>query len=380
MQKSGKINVMHIILDLGPGGAERVVLNYLKWHTRSTFRPHVCILKKINSNEYQELKALNVHIVTLNKKKGLDIKSLINLAQIIRKLNIDILHLHNFSAVLYGTLASFYTKNCLIFSSDHNVMLSYQSLPSKIKSRLKGILGIFHERIIAVSDMVLRSQIKFHPYLSHKYIRIYNGIDKIGFSDRRSQDALKKELNLQSDNIVITKIASMYPQKGHEIFFKAAKILINLIPSIRLLVVGDGPRRKEIEKMVNKMNLTKHVILTGIRKDINTILSITDVFTLSSHWEGLPITILEAMSAGIPVVATDVGGNCEAILHGKNGYLVRPGDYNSIAVSIIRLLKNKALIKQMSITSKNRYEKYFTAKQMVEKTENIYVKAYNSKV
>jgi len=157
---------------------------------------------------------------------------------------------------------------------------------------------------------------------------------------------LKKKEELKMRNIkwnVVGMVACFKPQKAPLDFVKAAEIVTKEFPDTYFLLVGDGILRKDIEKSIKELNLSNNVILTGWREDVNEIIKIFDMFVLTSLWEGLPRTILQAFACKIPVVATRVDGSSEVVEDGINGYLAEAGDFKEIAEKVKILLRDKEL-------------------------------------
>jgi glycosyltransferase involved in cell wall biosynthesis len=372
-----KIKVMHIILDIGPGGAERVVLAYLKKMDKALFEPVLCILWRAYPNEMREVKDAGIKYYHLNKKKGWDTRTLLNIISIIKNEKIDILHLHNFSAILYGTLAALMSTRPKMIRTEHNVVNTNKRFKGKALIFLKNLLGTFHKRIIAVSDEVNRSQTDSDMFFKKKYITIYNGIETYPYEKSVDTNKYRDEFGFTKNNLIIGKIASMYPQKAHEVLFEAVKIVLAEIPEAKFLIVGDGPRKLELKELVSKMGLENEIIFTSIRSDIPELLNFIDIFVLSSDWEGFPITILEAMASGTPIVVTDVGGNREAVINEKTGYLVEKGSPEKLANALILLGKDTPKRIFMGENGKKRLYQHFTAEVMVRKTEKIYFELKN---
>lgn len=378
IKKDKKIKVMHVIHEMGPGGAERVVLNYLKKMNKYHFVPMVCVLRKIHSKEREKIETMGVKLHYIGKEPGWDWRACLNLAKILRKEQIDVMHLHNFSAIAYGTLASLMACNPIIFSTEHNVIGETMSRSSYSRSRIKNALQIFHKKVICVSNAVKQSQMQFSLLLSNKYVTIYNGIEADIYNNAIEKNKFKEELGIRKKNIVVGIIASMFPQKAHEIFIKAAKRVLSSVPETRFLIIGDGPRRTELEKLVSNMHLQKEIYFLGVRDDVPKLMKSIEILALSSNWEGFPITILEAMASGVPVVATDVGGNREAITNGITGFLVPKGDYIALAEKIIELATDKKKRMDIGAAGKKKLLEKFTSEIMVRRTEKLYLSAIAS--
>ena len=169
------LRVMHVILNMGPGGAERVVLNYLKHMDRSRFVPRLCVLGVAFEAELEEIKKLGVRFRVFNKPRGWDGKTVLGLASFLRKERIEILHLHNFSAQLYGTLAALISDRPKIFRTEHNVVNNFNGALQWMKLKLKYLMGEFHEKIIVVSEEVKKSHTQYDRRFREKYIRFVTG-------------------------------------------------------------------------------------------------------------------------------------------------------------------------------------------------------------
>jgi len=167
-------------------------------------------------------------------------------------------------------------------------------------------------------------------------------------------------------------ISSFKAQKSPQDFIKLALGVNQILPNVRFILVGDGVLRKSIERLIRKFALQQHIILTGWRRDIPDILSATDVFVLTSLWEGLPVAALEALASAKPVVATYTGGISEVIVEGENGFLVSPTDMQGMCKKLTILLRNSGLRKAMSENAKEALTSDFLTDTMVEKTQDLY--------
>lgn len=375
MTRKQKINVMHVILDLVPGGAERVVLNYLKFHDRKRFTPMVCVLRHLADAERWELNQGSIDYFFIDKGDGFKLKAIFKLFGFLRNHRIDVLHLHNFSAIMYGTIAGLLANTEVIIQTEHNVVNRTFSIQRKIKGYLKCLFGLFSQKIIAVSDQVKESQRNHNFFARNKFVTIHNGINISSFEKISDVNSLKEELKIGGKNVVVTKIASLITQKGHEVLIDAAEIVTKKVKNVKFLIVGDGPRKENLLRLVNEKELKNFFIFSGIRNDVPKLLNITDIFVLSSHWEGFPMTILEAMASGKAAIVTDVGGNREAVVHAETGYLVKKGDSLAIANAIIELALDKNMRTAMGKAGKDRLLNNFTAEVMVQKTEKEYLKS-----
>lgn len=198
----------------------------------------------------------------------------------------------------------------------------------------------------AVSDATRRFCIEEEGIRPEKLLTIRNGINPQPWLPADSPDQRRdrrRELGIGADAGVVTTISRLHPQKGHRFLLDAAENILALNPACRFLIVGDGESRGEIEAAVRARGLQAAIHLLGVRSDIPQLLWLSDVFVLPSLWEGLPNVLLEAMAAGIPVVATDVDGVSEIVDDGKTGILIPPKDPDAIASAVNRLLHDEAL-------------------------------------
>lgn len=372
-EKQKKISVMHVIYSLDAGGAEAVVANFAKYHNNNIFRYIICVISggEFYKNEIIKSKA---KFYNLAKSKNLiNFCFLIKFIRIIKNEKVCILHLHNLSPSFWGTLAGLISGVKVILRTEHNILLEGKNCEKKLKNFCRRWLGIFQKRIICVSNQVLASHTEKDKIFRKKYIKIYNGIDISKFSNKSCVD-YRKQFHLPKDSTLIGKVARLTDQKGHEYILEAAKIIIERNPKVFFLIIGDGPKKQKLIKLAESMNLLNNVLFIGKRADVPNILKSIDIFVLSSLWEGFPMTIIEAMASGLPIIVTDVGGNSEAVKNGTNGILIPPKNSKELANAVFKLLENIELRKKMGKKSREIVTKKFTALQMVKKTENQYLK------
>ncbi len=376
MKIGRKIRVLHLIYCLEAGGAERVVVNYAKLFDKKNFDVLVCALTWGGQYE-KDLKSNEIKYYILNKREGFDPSIIIKLNRLIRSEKIDIVHFHDFSSGVWGTIPSILSNVKVIVRTEHTI--SKRSFDRKFDMRLllKSFMNLFHHKIIAVSEEVKRSHLGSSNFFSGKYTTIYNGIDLRLFDTKFDKSKYLEEFNLQDKTILIGIVARLSPMKAHEIFLQAMKRIIQKRNDVRAIVVGDGPRKLELIDLCDELGLKKNVVFAGFREDIPELMNLVDIATLSSDWEGLPMTILEAMACGKPVVVTDVGGNREAVVDGETGFIVPPRDENALAERMLQLVEDPGLRLEMGGKGKERFIEKFTAEKMVRKTEELYEELIN---
>jgi glycosyltransferase involved in cell wall biosynthesis len=237
------------------------------------------------------------------------------------------------------------------------------------------LVNPFVTRIIVNSQAVRFSVNVQQNVPSKKMVTIYNGVNLRTFDPITvSNDKLKEQLGLPCHAPVVGMIANLHPIKGYPDFLSAARSVINEICNTHFLIVGNGELRARLERAATDLGIKDNIHFLGERSDIPEILSIIDISVLSSLSEGFSNTILESMAMEKPVIATKVGGNPEAIVHGVNGFLVKPGASKDLGDAILKLLNEKDLAHSMGRYGRETVEKRFSQEKMIEKILGLYCK------
>jgi len=371
-----RINLLYVITKLELGGAQKQLLSLINKLDKTKFKPFLLTAKA----GLLLPEAISITGLTVKKSKWLirpidpfkDILALIEIHRFIRKNNIEVVHTHSSKAGILGRLAARLAKIKIILHSVHGWSFhDYQ--PSLIRLFfiwLERLGAKFTDKLIVVSDYDRQKGLDNRIGRDDQYSLIRYGIDPTEFS--REDQTIKKELGIGNNDLAVGMIACFKPQKLPQDFIKLASLINKLLPNVKFFLIGDGILRKEIQRLVRKFNLQKYCILTGWRRDISRILSAIDVFALTSLWEGLPITALEAMASGKPVVATDTGGIREVIREGETGFLVSPRDMDKMSERIVMLLKDRILRIEIGQKARDSLGFNFTLSHMVRESENIY--------
>ena len=206
---------------------------------------------------------------------------------------------------------------------------------------------------------------------SHKILTIHNGLDVGSFVDV-PRGIIRPALGISPDELVVTAVANLREQKAHEVLLRACRQVRDQGIAFHLLLVGEGPRHRQLRKLAGELGLGDWVHFLGQRNDVPAILADSDVKVLSSRWEGLPGAIMEAMASKLPVVATKVGGVPELIVHGHNGLLVESEDPGAFAQALRVILADGALRKQMGQAGYERIIADFQLDDKVAELENVY--------
>jgi len=352
--------ILRIVNSMDIGGLERGVYNLTLKLEQDNFQHVFCCLNK-KGHFGEELEKKGIKFYELHKKKGLGLNLIPKIRRIIKKEKPDIIHTHNTDPFQLGTLASL-GLNVIRVHTDHN---SFANNESKKALFLNNILSNFTDKIICVTNSVKKDLIRKAKIDPKKLTVIYNGSDLTQFNNKVKKEEFGKN--------TIGIVARLSREKDIFTLIKAFKIINKKISS-NLLIVGDGPLRNKLEEFVRGI---KNIQFLGMRTDIPKLMSSFDVYVLSSLTEGNSQTIREAMACSKPVVATNVGGNPELIVHGETGLLVPKKDFVKMAEAIIRLLKDNKLREKMGKAGRKRVEKYFTIQQQARNYERLYKELLN---
>ena len=235
---------------------------------------------------------------------------------------------------------------------------------------------LFCDRIIAVAEAVKTAIVKRGAPPSRIEV-VHNGITPADCQPAREPGEVRKEFHLADDQKLIGEVGYLCKNKGQHVLIKAACSIIREFPDAVFMFVGEdlqetGKYRRKLQNMTRELGIENNVIFTGYRSDIPDLMNAFDMFVLPSFAEGLPVTILEAMAARKPVIATPAGGNTEIVVHGKTGMVVPYGDHHQLSEAILRLLQNPEKDRLMGQKGYERVQAYFSLGQMVERTFQIY--------
>jgi glycosyltransferase involved in cell wall biosynthesis len=371
-----KINLLYVITKLELGGAQKQLLSLISSLDSGGFNLFLFTAKEgFLIEEARSIKGLIIGASRflerpINPLK--DILALLEICVFIRKNRIDIVHTHSSKAGIIGRWAARLSGIKAIIHTVHGWPFhDYQPyLLRKIYIWLERISAKFTDLIIVVSERDKENGLANNIAKAEIYRLVRYGIDKKQF--QLKDNSIRKELGLSDEEVVVGSVACFKPQKSPEDFVKLASRVTQGFPRARFLLVGDGALRPKIKNLISKYNLDSRVILAGWRRDIPRLLSAMDAFVLTSLWEGLPISVLEAMTASVPVVVTDTGGIKEIVCEGENGYLVKRSDIEEMTDKINMLLKDEALRKCIAEKAGKSLGEEFSIDAMVRDTDALY--------
>lgn len=371
-----KIKVLYVFAALPVGGAEQVLVTELEGLNKKIFDPLVCVISE-KGPVGEMIEQMGIPVIPLHrmKKNQFDYGIIREIKELILREKISLVHTHLYDGGKYGRIAARMAKTPAIVHTVHNVYVKRRTKYHLINRAL----SLFTDRIIAVSEAVKESVVHYDRINREKIQVIYNGIDFTKFDGPVSTSDVRSELGIRPEEMVIGVIARLEEQKGHIYLLKALSLRRNLLPSLKVIIVGDGKLRSFLEKESEKRGLSSHVFFLGTRKPIFSIFKALDLFLLPSLWEGFGVAIVEAMAAGVPVIATAVDGVKEIIISGRDGQLISPGDAQSLAEAIEDALFHREKYLEMARRGKETVHQNFSKEKHVAALQALYLEILTEK-
>ncbi len=360
-----RIKVLYIIPRFVTGGAERRVLNLMQHIDKDIFETvALSFYPKCELVYEKEIKEKGFKVFFLNMRSRLDVKVVLGIHRVLKEYRPDIVHTSLY-ALFYSIAPIVLNKVPVRVHTISNIAKGDAPHPLvKISNWLS--FRFFGVVPVSISKSVAQSVKEFYGSNIQTPI-IYNGV-----SIERFIEYSKKPKTI-TKNLVLICIARLAPEKNHKVLIESFHMALKEYADMELWLVGDGPLRSEIEKLVKEKGLESKVIFWGERSDIPWLLSQSDIFVLSSDYEGVSNAILEAMATAKPIVATAVGGTPEVVECSKTGVLVPPSDPKALSQAILKLAKDPELRKRMGEEGQRRAIEHFDIKQMVRQYEELYL-------
>jgi glycosyltransferase involved in cell wall biosynthesis len=349
------LNILHTIETRGPGGAEVLVFDIAKYLAAGNCCNFGYFIKKGWLQD--RFKAEGYETTYHPLKTGLDIRLLYDLIGTIKKRRIDVIHAHEFTMSFYSCIAASFT-GANVICTFHG--MNYHSDNFRRQLMMKFIANT--SSCVTVSEKVKNHICNHAKINAHKIVVIENGIK---IPTEFSMGSLKKELRLPSDCILAGSVGRLHEIKGHQYFVNAAAELVKKYRNIYFTIAGDGAERESLFSKINESGLSDRFFLLGTRTDIQNILSSIDIFVLPSLSEGTSLALLEAMSYGLPIVATNVGNNGKLVKNEKNGFLIAPQSPGEISRSISRIIEN-AMFEIFRIENKQLVRESYSLDKMMQ--------------
>ncbi|TWT82116.1 putative glycosyltransferase EpsD [Planctomycetes bacterium CA13] len=360
------------------GGAEQVLYDLISRLDQQTIEPVLCCLYELGELG-QRLKdsgcKTHEHLVT----QKLDPRNIGRIAKILKQENADILYVTDaFHNMVVGRLAAYFagtTKTVLAFHSFDTVLRDGDKMPFArrlVQGSADRMLHPTYHRVIALAEGHKEYLASTKKIAEEKIAVVHNGIDHHRFCVTRDKSEARTKLGLPTDKQIVGIVAALRPWKSHDKFLESASKIAKEAPNTLFLIAGQGKERENLVTLTKKLGLEKNVQFMGQVSDVPTFLQSLDISVLTSFHEAFPLSLLESMSSGLPVVSTDVGSVNEIIDDSVTGYLVPFGDTDLFAQKVVSLLQNGELAKQLGDAGRKKVEDMFTVDHMVHRMETIF--------
>jgi glycosyltransferase involved in cell wall biosynthesis len=361
-----KISVLEIIGDSSLAGAPRHLLSILENLDRDNFEVYSICPPGPLAGEIRDIRR-KVEVEVIAMKSRSDLVAIEKIRKYIKHIKPDVIHIHGTRAGSLGRLASIglgkpviYTEH--LWTKDFNLDNSFLNY---IHHMAGWFLDLFTTLNLAVSESVKEFMIHSHISYADKIEVVYNGIEPT---------KSKADIFVDHKEFKLGTIGTLIPVKGIQYLIQALPIVRREFPEVKLEIIGEGPYKKSLVKEVKRRKLEKYVIFSGFQAEIEKSLMGMDMYIQPSISESFGLAIVQAMSVGLPIVATNAGGIPEVISDGKTGLLVAPGKPKELATAIIKILRDRTLAHYLGDNARKESVVRFNLKDMIDQVENIYAK------
>lgn len=351
-----------VIPTLGTGGGEKLVVDLAKNIDKNKFEVTlICLFSKKDSIYLDLIENNKINLIYMNKKLGFDCKLIYKLIKLFKEEKPDIVHTH------LNVMP--YTLPAMIFN---NIKVRIHTVHSIAEMEAQGVSRIimkiaykcFDVIPVAICDYVKNTIIETYKLNENKVCCIYNGIDNEIF--------YKNHKNTDNNTINLINTGTLYYVKNHSLLIDAFAKLHIKFPNIRLTILGDGELREELEKKIKDYQLEKKIVLKGVVKNVAEELNKANIYVMTSIFEGLPLSILEAMACGLPIITTNAGGVID-IVKEDNGIIVDNNNLTQLVTAITKLLDDEKQRLKMGRKSEF-YSRRYTIKNCAQQYELLYNK------
>lgn len=377
-----RIRILKTVTNFSCGGTEGQVHNFIKVLNRQHFDLQFACLKKYGLF-LEEVEKMNIPVQEFPIRSFFHPKTwwqLWKMASFMRSQNIQISHSYNFYSNLIAVCAARLGGVPVVIASIRDRGVYLTPMQKKVQKWVCNLA----DRILVNADSI-RLWLIDQGVPEGKITLVKNGIDLSLYENSSGFTDIRLELGIPPDSRLVIMLARLDPQKGVDDFLKAARIIRERHPDVHFLVVGDKLELKDgeivsdvdyheyLHQLTESLGISHCTWFTGHRTDVPSMLAQTTVSVLPSHSEGLSNSLIESMAAGLPLVATDVGGNPELIKQGVNGLLVPIRDSEALAEAINTILDNPKLAAEFGVASRRLCQEQFSMVKMAVATEQIYI-------
>lgn len=358
------IRIAFCVTDLDPGGAERCLVQLATGLDRGVWEPRVYCLGAAG-DLVENLERANVHVECLGARSIRNVGAVPRLARRLRSFRPALLQTFLFHANLAGRIAGRWAGVPVIVSGvrvaehEHRWHLWCDRLTQRLVTRN-----------VCVSQSVANFSMAYGGIRPEKIAVIPNGVDIHRYADARPADL--EPLGIPPGSRTILCVGRLHRQKGHRLLLEAAAPLFTADPHLHLLLVGNGPLHGELDALLVERQWQRQVHLTGRRRDVPELMRAATLLVLPSLWEGMPNVVLEAMAAGLPVIASDVEGVRELLGNDTRGIVFPAGSVEDLRTGLVGILRDQELRNRVAVASQEFVQSYFTTEAMLSKYVRLY--------
>ena len=364
-----RITVCQLLFSLGVGGAE-VLATDIAEAGGDEFRFVFGCLDRAGPLADQLRKSGHI-VEVFHRKPGFDLRCVRHLATFLKKQNVSLVHAHQCDPFLYSALTRLFGVKSPILLTEHG------RLQPDVRKWKRVVLNRLLLRrtdiIVGVGRCLNQPLVENEGFPPDRIGVIYNGRDLERFQFNEAvRSEVRQSLGYSDQHFLVMHVARLSPEKDHAVGIRAIGRLASRRPSVRQVIVGDGPERSRIEALVADLGLQDRVTLLGARHDVERLLSAADLLVLTSLNEAIPLTLIEAMAAGLPCVASRVGGVPEVIVDGESGLLAEAQNDGQFAACIETLITSPEMRRKMGRAARQRAEELFDKETMTSTYFGLY--------
>lgn len=372
-----RVGVVTLVTKPGTfGGGERIAADVTKRLDQERFSATLCMTRPPPDPNRpggegfpafaEELEEAGVRLLVLPRRSRFDVLSWRPLHKLLRDERIEVLHSHMFGSNVSGVIMGRLAGVPAVVAHEHTWSFEGQPLRRFLDRELIARLS---DAFVAVSSEDKRRMIEIEGIDPDDIVHIPNGVPATQPAEPKD---LRPELGLGPDDVVVGSVGVLRPQKAFDVLIRAASVVRSRFPAVKFIIAGPGRQRESLEALIRELDLGEVVRLLGARTDVPDLLGAFDVAVCSSDFEGSPLSVMEYMEAGLPVVSTRVGGVPDLIEDGVHGHLVPPRDPEALATAIERLLPDRAARQRMGKAARERRLAEFEIDVMVRRVEALY--------
>jgi glycosyltransferase involved in cell wall biosynthesis len=361
------------------GGGERVAVTVAMKLDPARFDRYLCATRSVDGPSFaDELRAAGVGVTSLHRRSRTDLKAWWPLVEVLRRQRIDIVHAHKFGSNLWGSLFGSLLRVPVVIAHEQSwASARYSFGSSGMRAFLdREVIARGSDVFVAVSDADRRRMIELER-IDGTLVRVLR--NAVPTPEPTGHD-VRAELGIPARAPVVTTVCQLRPEKALEVLVGAAERLRPEFPDLRVLIAGDGPEEERLRAQIRAAGLDETVLLLGTRRDVPDLLAATDAAVCCSDFEGTPLSVMEYMGAGTPVVASDVGGLPELVEHGIHGLLFEPRSASGLATALGELLRDPDRRAAMARRARDRQRRDFHLDTLAARLESLYEDLFRASV